>query len=105
VYGFPNRALTSAANSRFLIGFPDYKPTCEEFTMSEALSFEDAVGLRIRNEVLRNRVDEALKKHKEPELAKAYLLEQIANDEALLEAIIRASVEECLKREQRNRSR
>jgi hypothetical protein len=41
----------------------------------------------------------------EPELAKAYLLEQIANDKVLLEAIIRASIEECLKREQLNRSR
>jgi hypothetical protein len=73
--------------------------------MSEALSFQNAVGLRIRDEVLRNKVDEALKKHVEPELAKAYLLEQIANDEMLLEAIIRASIEECLKREELNRSR
>lgn len=73
--------------------------------MSEALSFQNAVGQRIRNEVLRTIVDEALKKYKEPELAKAYLLEKIANDQVLLEAIIRASIEECLKRERLNRSR
>jgi hypothetical protein len=73
--------------------------------MSEAVSFQNAVGQRIRNEVLRTIVDEALKKHKEPELAKAYLLEKIANDQVLLEAIIRASIEECLRRERLNRSR